>query len=106
MGQLPQYAIAEDRLAIVISTLNERGFHAVCSQAKDLIAGSKTFYREWLITDEGGLKVVMWDEHDEDRDFDDLTVYVTVGTPNGRAGRELLDRVESILIELGASKSP
>ena len=63
-----------------------------------------TMYRGWEITSEDGIKVIMWDTHLINREPGDVTLELTLGTPNGRRGMKVLSQVELTLIGLGAQK--
>lgn len=103
MAGFPQFIIEEDGLINAVSKLGSMSLTARCTVEKHFIQSNKAFYREWEILQDGRIRVIMWDEHPRERK--NGNVLVTVGTPSGRKGRELLRAVSDVLAEFGAVQS-
>jgi hypothetical protein len=103
MGQLPSYKIKEDIFPELERIMRAKDLAFACVEPKHLQADSVTFYRQWEIKREDGVRIVMWDTHKIDRDPADFTVILTLGSPNGKKGKNLLEFTEGVLVALGGT---
>ena len=101
---MPLYCVHEDIFSDVIQSLELMDVKMICVEPLHVQNDQITMYRGWDVTRQDGMKVIMWDTHRINRDSTDKTVELTIGTPNGRKGLELLRLVENTLVKLGATK--
>jgi len=104
MGQLPSYRIEEDKLNGLADLLRIGEIEMTCTQSERLEADKMTFYREWKITAKNGIHLIMWGKRKANRPSDETFLELTMGSPSGKKGLDLLQFTENTLLELGSKK--
>ena len=104
MGQFPLYKVSEDVFPKLGELLGADGLELVCVEPQHLQRNGKTLYRGWEVRGKDGAKAIMWDKVDANRSEIDRAVELTVGVPDLKRGRYIYDRVDQILVSLGANK--
>lgn len=101
---MPQYSLSESSLDQVLVDLSSESIEVNCTIQRHEIT-NQSMYRGWEIKSSSGTRVIMWDEYPLDRAEEDFTVFVTIGTPNGKNGMKLLTIVHQALMKCGAKKN-
>ena len=104
MGQMPLYRLSEKLIPELQQRLEAKSLEVLCVEPLHVQDDGITMYREWEIRQENGMKVIMWDKHRIPRNSEEDNVEITVVSPNGRKGLDLLRKVEQTLIALGAHR--
>jgi len=102
MSNLPTYRIKESTLKDFADSLLKEGYAVQCTKEQSLLRNEKTLYREWLIEDKKGVKVIFWDKCSVADEPEGRQCIVTIGSPGGRRGKNLLTSSIEILKRAGA----
>lgn len=101
---MPLYLVRESIFADLHQVLKSANLELICVEPQHIQRDQVTMYRGWEVRRQDGVKVIMWGKYSINRDVNDLSVELTLGTPSGSSGLVVLAEVERCLVVSGGQK--
>ena len=103
MALLPTFQLKESSLSELKAALIRKGYTVNCTKEQAIQRNGNTLYREWLLQDENGIRVIFWDKCSASDRLGERQCIITIASPDGCQGKDLLGKVIEVLISFGAT---